>query len=239
MKRVLITGANRGIGLALARQFHEAGHQVMPTYRQKDAAESLFSISASESQKWFPARYDAAEPDTTTELKRLVDQQLGGLDLLINNAAMNRITSGYPIETNALGNLSSNVLLDYLTINAVAPLLLSQALLPIMRKSAKPVIVMILSSSGSISSKDSGGNYGYSVSKAALSMVTKVLAADLEPEGFVVVGIHPGWVRTRLGGTGGFLTPDESASYLMERINRLSQKDNGTLLNWDGSAFVI
>jgi len=129
--------------------------------------------------------------------------------------------------------------LDYLSTNAIAPLLLSQVLLPALRKSSSPIIVNILSSSGSISKKDSGGNYGYSLSKSALSMATKILAADLGLEGFIVVGIHPGWVRTRLGGVGGFLTPEESASFLAERIRTLSPKDNGALLNWDGSEFAV
>lgn len=239
MKRVLITGSNRGIGFGLASQYLESGDFVVPTYRQRSAAESLFTIAESEPQKWFPAQYNAAEPETVEELAEFVDKKLGKLDLLINNAGMNSATSGYPKKTNILGELSSEILLDYLSTNTIAPLLLSQALLPALRKSANPMIVNILSSSGSISRKDTGGNYGYSLSKAALSMVTKILAADLKPEGLIVIGIHPGWVRTRLGGANGFLTPEESASFLAERIGAISPKDNGALLNWDGSEFVV
>jgi NAD(P)-dependent dehydrogenase (short-subunit alcohol dehydrogenase family) len=239
MERVLITGSNRGIGLALARQYLRDGHLVVPTYRQKSTAESLFAIAASEPQKWFPVRYDAAEPETAADLVEFVDKKLGKLDLLVNNAGMNSTTSGYSRETNTLGQLSSDTLLDYLATNAIAPILLSQVLLPALRKSSKPIIVNVLSSSGSISGKDFGGNYGYALSKAALSMATKVLAADLGSEGFIVVGIHPGWVRTRLGGKGGFLTPEESASFLVERISALSPTDNGALLNWDGSEFAV
>ncbi len=239
IKRILITGANRGIGYALARQYLQDGHLVAPTYRRKSAAESLFVNAASEPQNWLPVRYDTAEPETVADLAKFVDQKLGQLDLLINNAGMSSATSGYPRETNTLGQLSSDILLDYLSTNAIAPLLLSQALLPALQKSASPIILNILSNRGSITQKDAGGNYGYSLSKAALSMVTKILAADLGSEGFIVVGIHPGWVRTRMGGPGGFLTPEESASFLAERIRTLKPKDNGALLNWDGSAFVV
>jgi NAD(P)-dependent dehydrogenase (short-subunit alcohol dehydrogenase family) len=202
IKRILITGANRGIGYALARQYLQDGHLVAPTYRRKSAAESLFVNAASEPQNWLPVRYDTAEPETVADLAKFVDQKLGQLDLLINNAGMSSATSGYPRETS-------------------------------------PIILNILSNRGSITQKDAGGNYGYSLSKAALSMVTKILAADLGSEGFIVVGIHPGWVRTRMGGPGGFLTPEESASFLAERIRTLKPKDNGALLNWDGSAFVV
>ena len=239
MKRVLITGSNRGIGYALAWQMFQDGHLVVPTYRRRSSAESLFSISTSEPQNWIPARYDTAEPETAAELVEFVHKRLGLLDLLINNSGMNSTTSGYPRETNTFGQLSSDILLDFLSTNAIAPLLLSQTLLPALRKSSSPIIVNILSTSGSISRKDTGGNYGYSLSKAALSMATKILAADLASEGFIVVGIHPGWVCTRMGSPGGFLKPEESAAFLAERISGLSPKDNGALLNWDGSEFVV
>ena len=235
---VLITGANRGIGLALARKFHDDGHLVVPTYRRKGSAQPLFSSPDSKRQNWIPTRYDSREADTVNDLVAFVDKKVTSLDLMINNAGMNSATSGYPLRTNTLGDLSSEVLLDYLSTNAVAPLLLSQSMLPALRKSTKPMIVNILSSSGSISRKDSRGNYGYAMSKAALSMVTKTLAADLQSDGFIVVGIHPGWVRTRLGGEGGFLTAGESASFLVERISGLSLKDNGALLKWDGTEFI-
>ena len=69
-------------------------------------------------------------------------------------------------------------------------------------------------------------------------MATKILAVDLQADGIIVIGIHPGWVRTRLGGEGGFLTAEESASFLIDRISDLSLKDNGVLLNWDGTKFI-
>lgn len=96
MKKVLITGVNRGIGLALARKFHESGCLVVPTYRQKITAQILFSFPGSKPQNWFPKKYDTRKPETLRNLISFLDEDINSLDLLINNAGMNSKTSGYP-----------------------------------------------------------------------------------------------------------------------------------------------
>ena len=118
MMNVLITGANRGIGLALARKLHDDRHLVVPTYRRKGSAQPLFSLPDAERQNWIPTTYDSREADTVNDLVAFVDKKVTSLDLMINNAGMNSTTSGYPMRTNTLGDLNSEVLLDFLSTNA-------------------------------------------------------------------------------------------------------------------------
>lgn len=212
---VVITGANRGIGLELARLYHQRGVNVTGVCRQSSA--ELDAVAD---------RVIAGVDVTTDEgVQRLLDGLKGcTVQLLINNAGL--------LQDEVLGQIDFDSIRQQMEINAYAPLRVVEALLPQLVNGSK--IANITSRMGSIADNDSGGRYGYRASKAALNAFGKSLAMDLKPKGIAVAQLHPGYVKTRMVNFGGLITPEESARGLAERIDALDLGNTGGFWHSNG-----
>lgn len=212
---VVITGANRGIGLELARLYHQRGANVTGVCRQSSA--ELDAVAD---------RVIAGVDVTTDEgVQRLLDGLKGcTVQLLINNAGL--------LQDEVLGQIDFDSIRQQMEINAYAPLRVVEALLPQLVNGSK--IANITSRMGSIADNDSGGRYGYRASKAALNAFGKSLAMDLKPKGIAVAQLHPGYVKTRMVNFGGLITPEESARGLAERIDALDLGNTGGFWHSNG-----
>ncbi|WP_431025261.1 SDR family oxidoreductase [Halomonas sp. H5] len=217
---VLITGANRGVGLALARHYHAAGWAVIGVCRScGEAAAELGEIAET-----LIEGIDVTRPEDVTRLQReLVGRRL---DLLINNAGL--------LKDEALGSIDFDSIREQMEINAYAPLRVSEALLGNLGEGAK--IANITSRMGSIADNDSGGRYGYRASKAALNAFGKSLAVDLKPRGIAVAQIHPGYVKTRMVNFGGLIEAEEAAAGIAQRIEELTLRTSGGFWHSSGEA---
>lgn len=215
----LITGAGRGLGLALARQAVERRAILLATVRDPASATEVAGMA----HRLF--RLDAADPDSIAALPAQAGN--GAVDILINNA-------GVSSRAKAVKDLDAADLQRVMMINAIAPLLIARALLPNLRAGHRRIVVNISSQLGSIGNNTGGSSYAYRSSKAALNMLTVSLANELRPEGFTCIAVHPGWVRTEMGGPEAPLSPELSARSLHDLIDRLTPADSGSFLNHDG-----
>ena len=217
---VLITGANRGLGLEFARQYKEAGWQVIGTARNPDTAQELAALDLRVVQ------LDVADQ---ASVDRMAAELAGRpIDLLINNAGI------FP----RVGKIDEIDFDDYsrtLAVNTIGPVRVTRALLPNLREGKLKMIAGLSSNLGSIAENERGNFYGYRESKAALNMFTKTLAAELGPEGFICVVLTPGWVQTDMGGPNATLTPAESIAGMKAVLDRLTPADNGTFWSYNGS----
>ena len=216
---VLITGANRGLGLEFARQYHQAGYQVIATARKPDAADELNALGVRVEQ------LDVADAGSVSGLaERLGELQL---DILINNA-------GIGGRVRSLEDVDFSTIERIIAVNTLGPMRVTQALLGGLRKGDRKIIVNITSSMGSIERNTRGGGYGYRESKAALNMFTRTIAAELRPEGFRCITMSPGWVKTDMGGPNARLTPAESIAGMIKVIDGLTGQDSGEFFNHNG-----
>ncbi len=218
MKHVVITGANRGIGLELARLYQREGWQVTGVCRE--TSPELDAVAAV---------IDRIDVTSATDVKRLATALSGqSIELLINNAGL--------LNDEVLGRLDFDSIRLQMEINAYAPLRISEALLPNLTKGSK--IALITSRMGSIADNDSGGRYGYRASKAALNAFGKSLAVDLKDRGIAVALLHPGYVKTRMVNFGGLITPEESAAGLAQRIAALNLENSGSFWHSNGEELL-
>jgi NAD(P)-dependent dehydrogenase (short-subunit alcohol dehydrogenase family) len=212
MPSVLITGANRGIGLEFARQYSENGWDVVATARQSSAELDQLGVRVE--------KLDLSDADAVAAFD--VD---GPLDLFIANAGTN-----HPRETEGAENAREWQAM--MMVNAIAPYQLGHALLPKMAGGGK----MIAISSGMGSIGDNGGGWiPYRTSKAALNMAWSCLAIEAKPRGVACVLFSPGWVQTRMGGSGAEISPEESVSDMRSLIDALTIADTGRFLRRNGS----
>lgn len=209
---VVITGANRGIGLALTRGYRAAGHQVTGLCRHSSPA--LVQSGA--------AVIDGI--DVAGDLSGLADRIQAPVQLLINNAGL--------LVGDQLGQLSWSDLVRQFEVNSLGPLKVTEALLPLLGKGSK--VALITSRMGSMADNSSGGYYGYRMSKAALNAAGKSLALDLAPRGICVALLHPGFVQTDMVGGAGDISADEAASRLMLRIDEASLANSGSFRHSNG-----
>ena len=215
MKHVVITGANRGIGLELARHYTFEGWRVSGVCRE--TSDELDGYAAQVIEGIDVTRKESVE--------RLVNAFQGQtIDLLINNAGV--------LHDDVLGSLDIDSLRLQMEINALAPLLLCEALLPNLRAGSK--IANITSRMGSIGDNDSGGRYGYRASKAAFNAFGRSLAIDLKERGIAVAQLHPGFVKTRMVDFGGLITTEESVAGMVERIEALDLENSGSFWHSNG-----
>jgi NAD(P)-dependent dehydrogenase (short-subunit alcohol dehydrogenase family) len=218
-RTVLITGANRGLGLEFARQYAKAGWTVIGTARNPDTAAELNQLAAKVMQ------LDVTDPASVDRLA----QELSGtaIDLLINNAGIQPLMW-------TLAELDFDAYEQALAVNTMGPVRVTHALLPQLRSGKLRRIVNITTNLSSIADNKDGGFYGYRESKTALNMFTRSLAAELGPEGFICIVLHPGWVQTDLGGPQAPLQVDESVRGMRDVIDRLAPADNGTFRTYSG-----
>ncbi|NMT64248.1 SDR family oxidoreductase [Marinobacter orientalis] len=216
-RTVVITGANRGIGLELARHYSSQGCNVIGVCREVSA--ELKEVAA--------RSIDGVEVTTDNGIRKLTDGLMGqSIDLLINNAGL--------LQDEKLGSIDFDSIRTQMEVNAYAPLRVAEALVPQIPSGGK--IANITSRMGSIADNDSGGRYGYRASKAALNAFGKSLALDLKPKGIAVAQLHPGYVQTRMVNFGGLITPKESAKGLAARIDGLNLENTGSFWHSNGEA---
>lgn len=230
MRRYLITGSNRGIGFELTRQLLAQGHQVFATCRTPTQSDALQQLATQHNGQLMLIPLDVTNPASIAEAHTILSKQTDVLDVLINNAGV--LNDGDSIET-----IQAEVMMENFAINTIAPAMIVQRFLGLLKYGSHPLVVNLSSSFASIGlkSEEMPFRYSYSTSKAALNMLSKTLAIELKPLGITVVALHPGWVRTDLGGPDARLAPSESVEGILQVIEKLSLDDSGTYLTWRGS----
>ena len=218
MANVVITGANRGIGLELAKLYEARGDSVTAICREtndeiEDIADQVFpEIDVTKEEQL---------PSIAMVLDKLLDEPI---DILINNAGLFR--------NETLHTMDSDSIREQFEVNAIAPLMVTHNLLPLMAEGTK--IANITSRMGSIEDNTSGAYYGYRASKAALNAIGKSLANDLKQHGVAVVQIHPGFVQTRMVGFNGDISTEQAAAGIAARIDELTLETTGSFWHSNG-----
>ena len=220
MKNILITGANRGIGLKFA-EILSANNNIYATARDITKADDLEKFDNTELLE-----LDLLDKDSIksfcSELKDIP------LDMIINNAGI------FQDEQMEETILDPELWLDEIMINAIGPVVLSQKLKENIMSGNDKKIIFISSQMGSIDDNYSGGYYFYRTSKSALNSAAKSLSIDWKADGISVLMLHPGWVRTDMGGSNAKLDIDTSVSKMLDVINSLDMGKTGTFLNYEG-----
>ncbi len=225
-KTVLITGANRGIGLELVREFAGYGWKVFACCRTPESATALSQVASGAGGTVSIHRLDVTDPEQIRQLAATLSEI--PIDILVNNAGV----SG-PLEQD-FGNIDTEAWLQTFHVNTIAPMQMAVAFADQVARSRRKVIITIGSLLGSLQANEDGGIYAYRTSKAAAHLVMKNLAIDLAPKGITAVALHPGWVRTEIGGPEAPLSPRESAVKLHQVLTTLTLKDSGKLWSEDG-----
>ena len=220
--RFVVTGANRGIGLEFVKQLTARGEEVDATARDLGGAAELQALARPDVRLRIH-RLDVAEDTSVATFAE--ELAPGPVDVLINNAGVSGVKGGELIDPPDV--------LRVLNVNAVGTLRVVRALLPRLREGKGKKIVNLTSVLGSIADA-SGGRYAYRSSKAALNMVTKLLAEDLRAEGFRTVALHPGWVQTRMGGSAAPIPPEQSIQGMLRIIEGLTSEQSGRTFDFQG-----
>lgn len=221
----VVTGAGRGLGLELTRQLAARGDRVHAVVREPRGAPELLALA-----KAHPARVIVHQAEVTREADvQALAKALGdeALDLLINNAG----TMG---GVDPLATVDVVDVMRTFEVNAVAPLLVTRALLPSLTKSAHAWAVHISTKMASLEDNTSGGYYAYRMSKVALNMMSRSLAVDLAGQGVSSIVVHPGWVKTAMGGPNARLEIDEAASAILATLAALDRSASGTFIDLRG-----
>lgn len=228
MATVLITGANRGLGLEFVKQYANDDWRVIACCRNVDKAEALQQL-ASQYQNITLESLDVADFNQVDALARKLDGQ--AIDVLLNNAGVYGDK-----ENQGFGRLNYQLWLENLVINTQAPVKLAEALLPNLKLSGQKLIANVSSLMGSITDNGSGGSIYYRSSKAALNAAMKSLSIDLKSQDVGVLILHPGWVKTDMGGPNALIEAPESVAGMRQVIAEFSLAQSGSFLKYDGKA---
>jgi NAD(P)-dependent dehydrogenase (short-subunit alcohol dehydrogenase family) len=218
LRRSIVTGANRGLGLEFTRQLLARGDHVVAACRHPGKASELNHLAGEYPGRLHVLPLDVADEKSRTAFARELPLVADGVDLLINNAGV--LHSG-----ERWGSVSEANLADSLRTNAMGPFLLTQALAS--QLAAHATVANISSGMGSISDDPDFHSPSYRISKAALNMATRMLAKALESRGIPVIALCPGWVRTDMGGSSAQITPPESVSALLQVIDAVMPERSG------------
>ncbi|MDE1898147.1 MAG: SDR family oxidoreductase [Xanthomonadaceae bacterium] len=230
MRTVLITGANRGLGLEFTRQLLAQGLQVIACSRTPTpTAGELAALATKHPQRLRQQPLDVADAEAIAALPaRLVAAGVSHLDVLINNA-------GVLVSGERYGSMRAEDLARSFAINASAPLLLTEALTPLLAQGHAARVLCVSSQLGSIAQAGSYRSVSYAMSKAALNMGMRRLAAELGPRGISVLAMHPGWVRTAMGGEQAPLDAPTSVRGMLAVLARVTPSEGGRFYAYDGS----
>jgi NAD(P)-dependent dehydrogenase (short-subunit alcohol dehydrogenase family) len=226
VERVLITGANRGIGLGLAREYAAAGWRVHACCRRPEMARELSRLAAGTEGRVSIHSLDVTNPAQVAALPAILEGE--PLDLLVNNAGV------YGPE-DAFGSTDRASWLAAFHVNAIAPMQIMEALAAPVARSRRKLMACVSSKMGSMADNRSGGSYAYRSSKAALNAVVASAALDLRPRGITVVALNPGWVKTDMGGPHAEIGVAESAIALRGIFDHLTLADSGRFIDIDGA----
>ncbi len=227
MKTILITGANRGIGLAFSQFYAQQGDQVLACCRHPEAATDLQQL-AEKHPTIQCYQLDVLDRQGIDDLAEdLADVTV---DILIANAGIYGDKPEHPF-----GKLDYEIWLRTLETNLLGAVKTAEAFLPHLKRSKKPVIAAISSLMGSIADNGSGGSICYRSSKAALNAAMKSIAIDLKPAGIGVLIFHPGWVQTDMGGPNALIDTATSVKGMMTEINQFDLSKTGQFIKYDGT----
>lgn len=240
-KSIFVTGANRGIGLEFIKQFlclDDPPKKIFATYRSLERSPELQKLAAVHSNVHL-IELDMNDLEKVSRVFSEVEEKLEGqgMDLLINNAGV--------MDRSTLDQVTAEGMMNVYSVNVVAPLMITKAFLPLLRRAAsqrssqestKPLIVNISSGVASITDNTWSTMYPYRSSKAALNMVTKSLSVDLVEDGIMAVALHPGWVKTEMGGSNATLTVEQSVQGLMTVLASIDHSKNGGFFDFSGRA---
>jgi NAD(P)-dependent dehydrogenase (short-subunit alcohol dehydrogenase family) len=222
---ILITGANRGIGLALATELLKNGHRVAGTARNIGKAKELRGLGG----ELTVLEMDVNSEESVQAAVNKCGEAVGGIDVLVNNAAV------FPEEGDeSIFEMKEEWFREAFETNVIGVVRVTREFLPLLEKGEQPRIVNISSGAASVTAKTDYGYYAYAASKAALNMLTRGLAAEFRPRGICVVAMTPGWVKTEMGGPNAPLTPEESARGIARTITKLTMEKTSLFLERTG-----
>jgi NAD(P)-dependent dehydrogenase (short-subunit alcohol dehydrogenase family) len=229
---VVITGANRGLGLELARAYADRGDVVIAGCRNPDAAISLAAVT----HHVHPLDV-GDEGSIEAFIAEVADDVSGGpVDILINNAGLDARAFGADNSQRDVLTQAADHFMGQIRVNTLGPMLLSRGLLSALRRADRPRIVNVSSQVGSMEmGQKIGSDVGYSTSKAALNMVTIKLANAIRDEGIVAMMIHPGHLRTDMGGAAAAMATTDAVPQIVGLIDGLTMDDTSTFRRWDGT----
>jgi NAD(P)-dependent dehydrogenase (short-subunit alcohol dehydrogenase family) len=229
---VLVTGANRGIGFEWTRQLADRAECLFATCRCPEEADALDVLATSHPDTIEVVALDVAEPVSMRAAAERVRGEIGALDLLVNNAGING--GG---QRDRFQAVDQETMMDVFRVNAAGPHLMTKVLADLLRNGAtdgRAAVVNLTSQLGSIANTQSDTWNSYRASKAALNMCTRLQAAALRGDGVIAVALHPGWVRTDMGGSNARLSPEESVAGMIDVVTDLTLDDTGRFLAYDG-----
>ena len=229
MPSVLITGANRGLGLEFACQYLGDGWQVYAACRNPASASELRRLAGNSDDKLQILAMDVTDTASIQAAATELDGE--AIDLLLNNAGV------IGPRGQAIGNIDYDAWKEVLDVNTMGPMRVSEGFVEHVARSDRKLIVTLTSGMGSIADNTSGGSIVYRSSKAAVNMVMRSLAIELAPRGITCVVVNPGWVRTDMGGPNATLQPSESISALRCLIATLGPEQSGKFFNHTGREY--
>jgi NAD(P)-dependent dehydrogenase (short-subunit alcohol dehydrogenase family) len=226
MPSILLTGANRGLGLEFTRQYRDAGWRVYACCRSPEKAAELRALAAASNGN---VSIHALEVTNHAAIEALAKELRGvALDVLMNNAGI------YGPKNAAFGSIDYRIWAEVFAVNVLAPMKMAECFVEHVARSERKIIACLSSQMGSVA-QNNGGHYIYRSSKAALNMVVRGLAVDLKPRNVIAVVLHPGWVQTDMGGRNAPLQPPESIRGVRGVLDHLRPADSGKFLSYDGS----
>ncbi len=223
---IFISGTNRGIGLELSIQLAKKGNYIIAGYRNEDTAKKLFD-EAERTENIFPIKVDVRNIKDLENLYGFIDSEFGRLDILINSAGVN-INPSSKINDVTWSEISESI-----EINLGGPFFTSKILYPLIKKGISKKIINISSIMGSIKLSN-GNSLPYRISKAGLNMLMKNQAVEYQHDEIISVSIHPGWVKTDMGGDSATMTVEESSRKIISIIENLSLRDSGEFISVNG-----
>jgi len=232
-QRVVVTGASRGIGLELVRQHAARGDNVLATCRRPGEARDLAALAARHPGLVAVAPLDVTEAGSIEAAASQARDIQGAVDLLWSNAGVYPGTKGTPVAEGLLGSLRAADGLSILATNAVGPLLVAQAFMPLLRRGSRPRLAVVSSGYGSVAGNQ-GTPYWYGASKAALNMLHRSLAFDPASQGVTVLLLSPGWVKTDMGGPGALTEVADSVAAMVRVVDAATPEQNGAFLDRRG-----
>ena len=227
METTLITGANRGIGLEFSRQLAEDGWCVLACSRDLEKSDALNKLAAEYPERITLYALDVTDHRQIEKLSQILANK--PIDLLINNAGV------FPdINDRSFGQTDYDSWAHAFLVNTMAPLKMAEEFIDQVTQSSRKTIVTITSKMGSVADNGRGGSYIYRSSKSAVNMVMKSIAIDLEANDIISVLLHPGWVRTDMGGPSGLISVEQSVSGMLSVIREVTSADSGKFIAYDG-----
>lgn len=227
-QKVLVTGASRGLGLGFVERWLADGREVFGLARNAKGSQALSELAQRYPGALHLCDCDVADDASVKAAAETVSGLTKTLDLVVNNAGV------FGPHGDSLASLDHDEIRRVFEINTLGPLRVARAFLPLLERGREPRLVSITSLMGSIGDNASGGSWAYRISKAALNMAHRNLAHECSPRGVVVALLHPGWVKTDMGGAGAPLSVEESVSGMIRVMDGITVADAGAFFDWEG-----